>query len=85
MLEDLVHLPCLRLRGLMAIPAPSDNFETQSRAFARLRSLFEAVRSRIPAVDTLSMGMSADLEAAIAEGATIVRVGRDIFGDRDAH
>lgn len=75
-------LPRLRLRGLMAIPAPSDDFDTQRDAFRRLREAFDRLNAQGLALDTLSMGMSDDLEAAIAEGATIVRVGGAIFGDR---
>lgn len=78
-------LPRLRLRGLMAIPEPSADPAAQRRAFAAVRAEFEALRASHPALDTLSMGMSADLEAAIAEGATLVRVGTDIFGARPPH
>lgn len=76
-------LPRLRLRGLMAIPAPAEVFEQQRRPFRTLRQLFEQVQSDGLPVDTLSMGMSHDLEAAIAEGASIVRVGTAIFGTRN--
>jgi len=76
-------LPRLRLRGLMAIPAPVDDFAQQRLAFRRLRDLFEQLRRDGLPLDTLSMGMSHDLEAAIAEGATIVRVGTAIFGTRN--
>ena len=76
-------LPNIVLRGLMAIPEPSDEFEAQQSAFLKVRDLFEQIQRRIPHMDTLSMGMSQDLEAAIAEGATIVRIGTDIFGARD--
>jgi pyridoxal phosphate enzyme (YggS family) len=72
----------LRLRGLMAIPEPLEGFEAQRAPHRGLRRLFERLRSDGLALDTLSMGMSADLEAAIAEGATIVRVGSAIFGAR---
>jgi PLP dependent protein len=75
-------LPRLRLRGLMSIPEPAEGFEAQRVPHRRLRELFEALRADGLALDTLSMGMSADLEAAIAEGATIVRVGSAIFGER---
>jgi pyridoxal phosphate enzyme (YggS family) len=78
----IVGLPRLRLRGLMAIPAPTADVAAQRRAFAAVRVAFEQLKARFPQLDTLSMGMSADLEAAIAEGATIVRVGTDIFGAR---
>lgn len=76
-------LPNIVLRGLMAIPEPSDEFSAQRAAFLKVGTLFEQIQRRIPHMDTLSMGMSQDLEAAIAEGATIVRIGTDIFGARD--
>lgn len=76
------ELPRLRLRGLMAVPALSDTLDQQRRPFAQLRKLQEKLLERGLAVDTLSMGMSADLEAAIAEGATLIRVGTAIFGPR---
>ena len=75
-------LPGLRLRGLMAIPEPAAGFEAQRVPHRRLAELLAALRAEGLALDTLSMGMSADLEAAIAEGATIVRVGSAIFGAR---
>lgn len=76
-------LPRLQLRGLMAIPEPTTEVQLQRQRFALLRSLQEnLIQQGIP-LDTLSMGMSDDLEAAIAEGATLVRVGRAIFGERD--
>lgn len=81
--EHCAALPGLRLRGLMAIPAPRDDVGEQRRAFARVREAFEALRARGHAdLDTLSMGMSGDLESAIAEGATIVRIGTALFGAR---
>jgi pyridoxal phosphate enzyme (YggS family) len=70
------------LRGLMAIPEPATGFDAQRRPHRALRELLLALRDQGLALDTLSMGMSADLEAAIAEGATIVRVGTAIFGAR---
>ncbi|WP_165670026.1 YggS family pyridoxal phosphate-dependent enzyme [Metapseudomonas otitidis] len=73
-------LPNLRLRGLMAIPEPTDDVAAQHAAFARLRQLMTDLDL---ALDTLSMGMSHDLEAAIAEGATWVRIGTALFGARD--
>ena len=73
------QLPGLHLRGLMAIPRADRDPRS---AFARVRALFETLRADHPGLDTLSMGMSADLEAAIAEGATIVRVGTALFGAR---
>jgi hypothetical protein len=75
-------LPNLRLRGLMAIPEATKDEARQRAAFARLRTLFEALRAQGLALDTLSMGMSGDLKAAVAEGATIVRIGSAIFGAR---
>jgi len=84
---ELAHkvaaLPNLTLRGLMAIPEPAVEFEQQRAAFARLRTLYEQLRAGGLALDTLSMGMSADMRAAIFEGATIVRVGSAIFGARN--
>ncbi|MBN9357009.1 YggS family pyridoxal phosphate-dependent enzyme [Herbaspirillum huttiense] len=79
---QVAQLPRLRLRGLMAIPAPSDDMKQQRAAFAAVRGLYEQLRTGGLPLDTLSMGMSADLEAAVAEGATIVRVGSAIFGAR---
>jgi pyridoxal phosphate enzyme (YggS family) len=75
-------LPRLTLRGLMAIPEPVAGYAAQRAPYRAMRELFETLRRRGLALDTLSMGMSADLEAAIAEGSTIVRVGTAIFGDR---
>jgi pyridoxal phosphate enzyme (YggS family) len=75
-------LPGLALRGLMAIPEPVGDFEAQRRPHRALRELFDELRDAGLALDTLSMGMSADLEAAIVEGATMVRVGTAIFGER---
>ncbi len=76
-------LPRLRLRGLMAIPEPTADMDLQRQRFATLRELNESLVREGLALDTLSMGMSADLEAAIAEGATMVRVGTAIFGERN--
>ena len=75
-------LPRLSLRGLMAIPEPAADFAAQRAPHRQLRELLQRLRAEGLALDTLSMGMSADLEAAIAEGATIVRVGTAIFGAR---
>ncbi len=75
-------LPNLRLRGLMAIPEPTDDMAMARRRFAVLRELRDALNEEGLELDTLSMGMSQDLEAAILEGATIVRVGTAIFGER---
>ena len=72
----------LALRGLMAIPAPSDDPEQRADSFRRMRALFLRTRERFPLIDTLSMGMSEDFELAIAEGATMVRLGTVLFGAR---
>lgn len=87
--EEAVHLcqavaalPQLQLRGLMAIPAPTEDFTQQRLAFRKLRNIFEQLRGEGMPIDTLSMGMSHDLEAAIAEGSTLVRIGTAIFGSR---
>ena len=76
------QLPNLKLRGLMAIPAPSEDPAMQRLPFARMRILLQQLNSRGLQLDTLSMGMSHDYPAAIAEGATIVRIGTAIFGVR---
>jgi len=85
-LGELAHavaaLPRLRLRGLMAIPEPTDDPVAQRAPHRLLAGLLAELRRQGLALDTLSMGMSADLEAAIAEGATIVRVGTALFGER---
>jgi len=81
--REVVGMPRLQLRGLMAIPAPSTDLAQQRAAFARLRLALAPIQALAPGADTLSMGMSDDLEAAIAEGSTMVRVGTDIFGSRD--
>jgi pyridoxal phosphate enzyme (YggS family) len=78
----IARFPRLRLRGLMAIPEPTSDPAAQRQPYARLRALKDALAASGYPVDTLSMGMSDDLEAAIAEGATIVRVGTAIFGPR---
>ena len=80
----IAELPRLRLRGLMCIPPPRESFDEQRALFAILASCQRELIERGFAVDTLSMGMSADLESAIAEGATCVRVGTAIFGQRPA-
>lgn len=81
-IEEIRTLPRLRLRGLMTLPAPADSLEQQRLPFRRLRELRDRLaRPELP-LETLSMGMSDDLEAAIAEGATIVRIGTAIFGPR---
>jgi pyridoxal phosphate enzyme (YggS family) len=82
----IAGLPRLRLRGLMCIPEATDDVSLQRQRFARLRSLLQQLNqvrtASQPALDTLSMGMSADMEAAILEGATMVRIGTAIFGSR---
>ena len=78
----IAQLSRLRLRGLMAIPLPTNDITEQRRVFSAVRKAKEQLQSQGLTLDTLSMGMSADLEAAIAEGATLVRVGTDIFGSR---
>lgn len=80
--QAVARLPGLRLRGLMAIPEPAGDREAQRRPHRALRELLVRLQAQGLDVDTLSMGMSADLEAAILEGATIVRVGTAIFGQR---
>ncbi len=80
--HTIMRLPRLRLRGLMAIPEPTPDTALQRSRFRTLREVRDELVRRGVALDTLSMGMSDDLEAAIAEGATVVRVGRAIFGER---
>jgi pyridoxal phosphate enzyme (YggS family) len=87
--DAIATLPNLSLRGLMAIPAPSDDESQQRRSFASVRECFTGMKIKhandagYDCFDTLSMGMSNDMEAAIAEGSTMVRVGSAIFGKRD--
>ncbi|CCJ76653.1 Hypothetical protein YggS, proline synthase co-transcribed bacterial homolog PROSC [Cronobacter muytjensii 530] len=76
-------LPRLRLRGLMAIPAPEKAYERQFAVASEMAAAFTALKARYPTVDTLSLGMSDDMEAAIAAGSTMVRIGTAIFGARD--
>ena len=78
----IAQLPRLKLRGLMTIPEACDDFAQQRQPFRQLRELFDHLNNHGLALDTLSMGMSNDLEAAIAEGATLVRVGTALFGER---
>ncbi len=80
--EAVVALPRLRLRGLMALPTPCQNFDQQREPFRVLHTVYQQLQVAGFEFDTLSMGMTDDMEAAIAEGATLVRVGRGIFGDR---
>lgn len=81
--EAVARLPGLALRGVMAIPAPATERAAQRAAFARVRRAYDDLVARGHALDTLSIGMSADLEAAILEGATLVRVGTALFGERN--
>lgn len=81
--SQVAELPRLTLRGLMAIPAPESSYERQFAVAQQMAVAFEALKSRYPTVDTLSLGMSDDMEAAIAAGSTMVRIGTAIFGARD--
>jgi pyridoxal phosphate enzyme (YggS family) len=83
--ERIGHFQNLKLRGLMAIPAPAPDTETRARAFDAMRALFLDLQNAYAGVDTLSMGMSDDAELAIAHGSTMVRVGRALFGERASH
>ena len=79
---EIAMLPRLKLCGLMAIPRATEDFQQQRQAFSQVQQLFQQLHDQQPQVDTLSMGMSGDMQAAIAEGATMVRIGSDIFGAR---
>jgi len=81
--HQIAALPRLRLRGLMAIPEPAGTLDEQRVPHRRLREIMDTLRADGLELDTLSMGMSADIEAAILEGATMVRIGTAIFGARD--
>ena len=84
-LAALTHgLDNIRLRGLMAIPRVTDNLNEQHESFRKVKALFETLRDEGHDIDTLSMGMSCDLEIAISEGSTMVRIGTDLFGSRDS-
>ncbi|AEN66337.1 protein of unknown function UPF0001 [Enterobacter soli] len=80
---EVAALPGLTLRGLMAIPAPESSYERQFAVAQQMAVAFEALKARYSTVDTLSLGMSDDMEAAIAAGSTMVRIGTAIFGARD--
>ena len=82
-ISELVLLERLEVRGLMSIPKATKDFEQQRRVFGRIRSCFEDLKSIYPQLDTLSMGMSGDYEAAILEGSTMIRIGTKIFGERN--
>lgn len=84
LLNQISQLPNLCLRGLMAIPAATNNAAEQHRPLAAMRTLFTTLQQQHPTLDTLSMGMSDDMDIAIAEGATIVRIGTALFGPRPA-
>ncbi|MCV6588731.1 MAG: YggS family pyridoxal phosphate-dependent enzyme [Marinobacterium sp.] len=81
--DSLVTLPGLTLRGLMAIPQASSDETEQRAVFARMRTLLTQLQQKYPQMDTLSMGMTGDMKAAITEGSTMVRIGTAIFGARD--
>ena len=83
LVKDCASLPNIRLRGLMAMPRQDTDFEKQCIPFRELRRLFTELQTEYPELDTLSMGTTTDLEAAIAEGATMVRIGTAIFGARN--
>ncbi|VEI21148.1 Predicted enzyme with a TIM-barrel fold [Serratia plymuthica] len=81
--EAVAALPNVTLRGLMAIPAPEEDYQRQLAVFGQMSDAFLALQQRYPQVDTLSMGMTDDMAAAIAAGSTLVRIGTAIFGARD--
>ncbi|MFH4642407.1 YggS family pyridoxal phosphate-dependent enzyme [Vibrio alginolyticus] len=81
--ELISHLPNLTLRGLMSIPANVSDYESQLREFQKLATLKQTLEAQFPEIDTLSMGMSGDMTAAIEAGSTMVRIGTAIFGARD--
>lgn len=83
--EQVSQLPQLRLRGLMAIPAPETDYERQISVLSQMNYAFKMLKSRYETVDTLSMGMTDDMEAAIHCGSTLVRIGTAIFGARQYH
>ena len=81
--QQILTLQHVRLRGLMAIPAIQHDYQEQCRPFARMRRLLDQLQLQCPDCDTLSMGMSGDMQAAIAQGSTLVRIGTAIFGARN--
>ncbi len=83
-IKELSAFDRLKLRGFMTLPAPANDVDIQRESFAALRELFELTRLQNADIDTLSMGTSQDMTAAIAEGATIVRIGTALFGPRKA-
>ncbi len=80
--EEIMTLPALHLRGLMIIPRPEPDFQAQRKIFRECADLLASLADLDPAIDQLSMGMTGDMEAAIAEGATWIRIGTAIFGQR---
>ncbi len=83
LVDAIIEQPRLRLRGLMAIPAPHPDLALRRAALARMKALLNVLAARVATVDTLSMGMSDDIELAVAEGSTMVRVGTALFGARN--
>ncbi len=83
LVDEIESLPGIELRGLMAIPSATSDEGLQRQVFGTMRELMEQQQVKVPGMDTLSMGMSADLEAAIAQGSNLIRVGTDIFGARN--
>ena len=81
-ISDLAQLERLEVRGLMSIPKATKDFQQQRKVFGRIRSCFEDLKATYPELDTISMGMSGDYEAAILEGSTMIRIGTKIFGER---
>ena len=81
--SQVSNLPRLKLRGIMAIPEKTNDIARLEKQFQALHNIYENLQTRYPQIDTLSMGMSGDLESAIRCGSTMVRVGTDIFGSRD--
>ncbi len=82
MIEAAESMSQLKIRGLMSIPPPSDEFDQQCAYFSEVQAFYQLLKNTYPQLDTLSMGMSGDLEAAIKSGSTMVRIGTDIFGPR---
>lgn len=81
---EITALTKLKLRGLMFIPAKTDDAQQQAKTFQKANALFEQLKAQYPDIDTLSMGMTADMQAAIAEGSTMIRVGTGLFGQRNS-
>lgn len=81
--KQIAQFPRLSLRGIMVIPEPASDFIAACAVLARAKALFDSIQPELPHMDTLSMGMSADLRAAVKEGSTMLRVGTAIFGARD--